>query len=98
VVATDVGSIGEMVDDGVTGIIVPPRDERALADAIVALLRDPERRHRMGDAAKQKIEAECAPEVVATKTIEVYRKTISDFGRNRRRSRASQRAIVKDPT
>jgi glycosyltransferase involved in cell wall biosynthesis len=40
VVATNVGGIPEMVEDGVTGLLVPPRDPGALADAIVRLLTD----------------------------------------------------------
>ena len=40
VVATTVGGLPEMVDDGRTGYLVPPRDEQALATAVVRLLRD----------------------------------------------------------
>jgi glycosyltransferase involved in cell wall biosynthesis len=40
VIVTDVGSIPEIVDDGVTGFIVPPRNPEALAEAIVKLLKD----------------------------------------------------------
>ncbi|WP_037841059.1 glycosyltransferase, partial [Streptomyces sp. NRRL WC-3549] len=49
-VSTDVGAVVEVV--GGTGLVVPPRDPRALADACVALLRDPGRRARLGAAAR----------------------------------------------
>ncbi|MEU0147029.1 DUF3492 domain-containing protein [Streptomyces sp. NPDC006288] len=49
-VSTDVGAVVEIV--GGTGVVVPPRNPRALADACVALLRDPERRARLGAAAR----------------------------------------------
>ncbi|MFJ8445802.1 DUF3492 domain-containing protein [[Kitasatospora] papulosa] len=49
-VSTDVGAVVEVV--GGTGVVVPPRNPRALADACVALLRDPERRARLGAAAR----------------------------------------------
>ncbi|HEY9370828.1 DUF3492 domain-containing protein, partial [Streptomyces sp.] len=45
-VSTDVGAVVEVI--GGTGLVVPPRNPRALADACLALLRDPERRHRLG--------------------------------------------------
>lgn len=49
-VSTDVGAVAEVV--GGTGLVVPPRNPRALADACVALLRDPGRRARLGAAAR----------------------------------------------
>jgi glycosyltransferase involved in cell wall biosynthesis len=51
VVATDVGGTREIVDDGVTGLLVPKKNADALANAITSLLLDPERRARMGAAA-----------------------------------------------
>ncbi|WP_030899247.1 MULTISPECIES: DUF3492 domain-containing protein [unclassified Streptomyces] len=49
-VSTDVGAVVEVI--GGTGLVVPPRNPRALAEACVALLRDPERRARLGAAAR----------------------------------------------
>ncbi|MFI8518645.1 DUF3492 domain-containing protein [Streptomyces sp. NPDC085481] len=49
-VSTDVGAVVEII--GGTGLVVPPRNPKALADACLALLRDPERRHRLGAAAR----------------------------------------------
>jgi glycosyltransferase involved in cell wall biosynthesis len=53
VVATDVGGIREQLDEN-TGLIVPPADATALAQAICALLADGDRRSAMGHAARQK--------------------------------------------
>jgi glycosyltransferase involved in cell wall biosynthesis len=50
-VATRVGGVPEVVADGETGLLVPPRDHEALADRIVTLLKDDPRRTRMGEAA-----------------------------------------------
>ncbi|MEW2394723.1 DUF3492 domain-containing protein [Streptomyces sp. NPDC046862] len=49
-VSTDVGAVVEVI--GGTGLVVPPRNPRALAEACVALLHDPERRARLGAAAR----------------------------------------------
>ncbi|WP_149547513.1 DUF3492 domain-containing protein [Streptomyces marokkonensis] len=49
-VSTDVGAVVEAI--GGTGLVVPPRNPRALAEACVSLLRDPERRTRLGAAAR----------------------------------------------
>jgi len=49
VIATDIGGVPEFVQHGVTGQLVPPRDPKALADAIVELLRDRLRRDRLGN-------------------------------------------------
>jgi glycosyltransferase involved in cell wall biosynthesis len=51
VVATAVGGVPELVDDGLTGMLVPARDPSAMAGAMTILARDPERRRRMGEAA-----------------------------------------------
>ena len=55
VVATRVGGIPEIVTDGSDGLLVPPANPPALADAITELLNDPERRSRMAGAGREKI-------------------------------------------
>ena len=54
-VATDAGSITEVIEDGKDGVIVPQRDAEALSGAIRAILGQPERRLRMGQEAAAKI-------------------------------------------
>jgi glycosyltransferase involved in cell wall biosynthesis len=54
VVATRVGGVPDLVDDGVHGLLVEPRDHNQLADALAQLLRDPRRAHRMGQAGQQR--------------------------------------------
>lgn len=55
VVATAVSGNPEAVEDGITGLLVPPESAAALADALIALLADPERRRAMGEAARARI-------------------------------------------
>jgi glycosyltransferase involved in cell wall biosynthesis len=58
VVATNVGGIPDLVVDGVTGILVPPRDPAALAAAISGLLDDPDLRRRFGEAGRARRRSE----------------------------------------
>ena len=55
VVATRVGGVPDLVEDGVTGLLVPSGEPEALAEAIVALLGDPERRRAMGEAGRKRV-------------------------------------------
>ena len=55
-VATSVGGVPELVEDGVTGLLVPPGDAAALAAALERLLRDPALAARLGAAARRKVE------------------------------------------
>ncbi|MEC3955847.1 glycosyltransferase [Nocardia sp. CDC153] len=57
-VCTAVGGVLEMVEDGVTGYLVPPRDPNALADKLIAVLTDEPLRRRMGAAARVRVETE----------------------------------------
>jgi glycosyltransferase involved in cell wall biosynthesis len=52
VVATRVGGVPDLVVDGVTGHLVPPRDPGSLAEAVAGLLADPRRRRRLGDQGR----------------------------------------------
>ena len=72
VVATTAGGIPEVVQDGKTGILVPPRDHEAMADAIVRLLRDPPLRKRMGDAGLSLANARFSAERMIQETMGVY--------------------------
>jgi glycosyltransferase involved in cell wall biosynthesis len=54
VVATDAGGLPEVVEDGVTGFVVPKGDAAALAGALDKLLSDPALRERMGKAGRQR--------------------------------------------
>jgi glycosyltransferase involved in cell wall biosynthesis len=76
VVGTTVGGLPEMIEDGVTGLLVPPSNVEKLASAIVTILRDDTQRTRMGRAGRRKIELECAPDVIARQTLDVYQSAL----------------------
>ena len=72
VVACRAAAIPEVVEDGVTGLLVPPRDPEGLARALEALIADPERARAMGEAGRQAVRA-YVPERVATRFLEAVR-------------------------
>jgi glycosyltransferase involved in cell wall biosynthesis len=72
VVATPVGGTAELVLDGETGVLVPPRDPDALARAIGGLLADPERGRRLGEAGRRRVEREFSAERMARRVLEIY--------------------------
>ncbi len=72
VVASRVGGIPEVVDAGVTGLLVPPDDPAALADALNALLRDPGRADAMGRAGRERAVSEFSWNMVAAHTAALY--------------------------
>lgn len=78
VVATNVGGLPEIVEDGVTGILVPPKDPDALAEAAIHLLRDPELRRRLGRAARDRVVSEFSIERVVEQTLKVYERVLAE--------------------
>jgi len=75
-VVTDAGGSPELVVDGVSGFVVPPRDARALAGAIEKLYRDPGLRRRMGEAARERIATDFRNEDTVRKTIALYEELV----------------------
>jgi len=70
-VATNVGGLPDVVDNGVTGVLVPPRDPVALASSIVALLQDPQRRAELAFAAYARL-SNFTMESVAVRFADLY--------------------------
>ena len=73
VVSTTVGGIPTLVQDGVTGLLVPPSDAGALAKALDDLASHPELRRRMGSAARVWSRSEVRPDHAAAKLADLYR-------------------------
>ncbi|HEV8338512.1 MAG TPA: glycosyltransferase [bacterium] len=80
VVATAVSAIPEVLVDGVTGLLVSPGDEAALAAAMASLLRDPPRRAAMGAAGRARLHAAFSVEAMVRSTVEVYREVAAPRG------------------
>jgi glycosyltransferase involved in cell wall biosynthesis len=77
VVTTDVPGCRDCVDPGASGLLVPPRDASALADALRELLADPARRAAMGRAARRRAERDFGIEAVVDATLGLYRRCLA---------------------
>ena len=77
VVATDVGGVPEVVQDGVTGILVPPGRPAELAEAILSLLDSPDRAKEMGDAGRRRVESEFTAAHMTAMHRELYEGTVT---------------------
>jgi len=77
-IVTDCGGSPELVVDGITGIVVPTRDPRAINNAICRLYENPDLRLQMGQAARQRIESKFRIKDTIKKTITVYRSLMSE--------------------
>ncbi len=76
VVATSAGGIPEVVADGETGLLVPPRDDRALASAIARLLGDEALRRRLGEAGRARVRERFSTERMVRDTLAVYEEAV----------------------
>lgn len=77
VVATDVGAVSELVRDGVTGTVVPPRQPDALAGAVLEMLaRSPEERRQITEAARKAIHTRFSLDATARRQRELYETTL----------------------
>lgn len=74
VVAFAVGGVPELVEEGRTGVLVPPGDRRTLAAEVIALLRDPRRRAAMGRQAAERCRTRFEIAAVAPRYLDVYRR------------------------
>lgn len=81
VVASNVGGLPEIIDDGVNGLLVPPRDPEALARALMRLIETPELRNQLGDAARTRVERKFTWEHVANETTKAYERAIAVWHR-----------------
>jgi glycosyltransferase involved in cell wall biosynthesis len=76
VVATDVGGTGEAVLDGVSGLLVPPRDVGSLAEAMTRISEDPELAARFGTAGRTRVEGYFGWSACGRCWIDVYEKAL----------------------
>jgi sugar transferase (PEP-CTERM/EpsH1 system associated) len=72
VVATNVGALPELVEEGGTGFLVEPKDDQALAEHLARFYSEPELARRFGEAARRKIEREYSLELMLRRYTDLY--------------------------
>jgi glycosyltransferase involved in cell wall biosynthesis len=88
VVATDVGGNPEAVENGVTGLLVPPRDPDALARAVCLLLGNREMAAEMGNAGRERVAKRFSMDQMVRETETLYLKLLNGHGPAYRSQRA----------
>ena len=79
-VATAVGGVPDIVADGKTGLLVPPRDAAAIAKAVIDLAGDAERRARMGEAGRAFVVPDYSLETMVRQIESLYKKLAAEKG------------------
>jgi glycosyltransferase involved in cell wall biosynthesis len=83
VIGSSAGGMAEIIEHGRTGLLVPPKNPRAIAEAILELLNDPARRIAMGRAARAHVTTAYSPEVIGPLQEESYRRAIAHARKRR---------------
>lgn len=86
VIGTTAGGIPEVVEDGDSGVLVPPSQPGQLAQAILGLLRNEDRRRRLGEAGRRRVETLFTVDRMAHQAAELYSRTIEQWSGTDRRS------------
>jgi glycosyltransferase involved in cell wall biosynthesis len=76
IVSSDVGGVGEALEDHRTGLLVPARDPAATAEALLELLDDPSRRTRLGDAGQTRVRQRFTSTAMVDGVAAVYREVL----------------------
>jgi len=82
VIGTDIEGNPELVRDGQTGVLVPPRDPEALAQAILRVMENPVRAQEMAQAGRKLVEAQFSMRVKVERTEALYARLLANHARN----------------
>jgi len=92
IVAADVGAVSELIEDGVTGFLVPPLDPAALSEAILRMADDPGSQARMGALGRERAIALCSVEECARIHLQAYDRALTH---RRASARATKRRLAR---
>ena len=93
VIASAAGGNPELVEHGVSGLLVPPRDPVATAAAIETLLADPDLSLRLGSAGRNRVAEGFSIEVRLDRIEALYRRLVATSGRSRRETRGAATTV-----
>ncbi len=79
IIASKIGGIPSVIDDGINGILIPPGDVNALVQKIIFLLKNKELREKLAENAREKVEKEFNQKKMVSNTIEIFEKCIKDI-------------------
>src|SRR5208337_889421 len=82
-IATAVGEVPAVIQDGRTGVLVPAEDPELLAAAIIELLRNPAKREQLGSAARQLVEDNFSAQRMTTDYLRVYEDAVATAAKGR---------------
>lgn len=86
VVASRTGGLPEIVQDGVNGLLVPPKDPQRLAEAVISMAQQPEQRIRMGQAGRKMVDEQFDPVELAKQVESIFQKVVGRKSASRKRS------------
>lgn len=92
IAANRVGGVPEILQEGVTGLMVQARNPEAMAQAMLRILLDEELRKRLGSAARERALADYTPEAYRRRLVEFYQATLQSLGGSAQPSRAKARS------
>ncbi|MFA4843268.1 MAG: lipopolysaccharide heptosyltransferase II [Candidatus Omnitrophota bacterium] len=79
VVATSVGGVIDIIEDGINGLLVPPADSNAIAEAVLRLFKDKEFAAGLSSAAYEKVKNKYGVELMVKATLDVYEEALKDY-------------------
>lgn len=76
IIATDVGGTREIIDDGISGLVIPPKKPEILRDALLRLINDPQLRRKIGTSAKEQVQKKFDWELVTQQYHSLFKRVI----------------------
>ena len=79
VVATEVGGVVDIIENGRTGLMVPPSDPQSMAEAVIKIFKDPAFAANLAEAAYKKVKEKYNVELMVNNTLDVYKDALANF-------------------